>query len=181
MLRYAARPLRAARGFSTSAPRRGGHSGAHGSAEHDTVENFMNATWRNAFIAIAAVALAVKYGPSPIEGVSASPSVSNDNLEKEAADKNAPWITRWYANNMKGDGKLWDERNAKHLELTMQAADTRLLYNEAELPHVYRLKNPSSFLQASPHSIGVGTQANLNGTVIKEDGSPDVTLKDVKI
>lgn len=78
---------------------------------------------------------------------------------------------------MKGDGKLWDERNAKHLELTMQAADTRLLYNEAELPPVYRLKNTSSFLQASPHSIGAGTQADLSGTVIKEDGSPNVTLK----
>lgn len=39
MLRYAARPMRAARGFSTSAPRRGGHAGAHGSAEHDTVES----------------------------------------------------------------------------------------------------------------------------------------------
>lgn len=141
----------------------------------------MNATWRNTFIAVAAIALAVKYGPAPIEGVSASPSVSNDNLEKEAADKNAPWITRWYANNMKGDGKLWEERNAKHLELTMEAADTRLLYNEAELPKTYRLKNPSSFLQASPHSIGVGTQADLNGTLIKEDGSPDVTLKTVPV
>lgn len=109
--------------------------------------------------------------------MSASPSVTNDNLEKEAADKDAPWITRAYASVMHGEAAKWAQRNEKHLELTVKAADTRLLYNEAELPPVYRLKNTSSFLQASPHCNAVGGAIPLNGTVIKEDGTPDVVYK----
>lgn len=126
---------------------------------------------------LAAFAAAVKFLPTPIEGVSASPSVSNGNLEKEASDEKAPWITRVFARMMAGDATKWDERSEKHLALAMKAADTRLLYNEAELPPVYRLKNTSAWAQASPHANAVGADISMNGTVIKEDGTPDLTIK----
>lgn len=103
---------------------------------------FLNPTWRNTIIAFAAGYLIYSFAPSPVKG-SASPSVSNDNVVAESKDQSVPFITRWLAGQMAGDGELWKKRSDKHLELASEVADTRLLFQEAERPKILRMKYPS--------------------------------------
>jgi len=91
---------------------------------------------------MAAGALLYEYLPSPKEG-SASPSVSNDALAADAKDDKVPWLTRVIASEMAGKADTWAERNSKHLELAAEVADTKLIFQEAERPKVWRMRNPS--------------------------------------
>lgn len=50
-------------------------------------------------------------------------------------------MTRWLA-KITPDSQLWTERNDKHLELTKEAAEERLLFQEAERPRMWRMKYP---------------------------------------
>jgi hypothetical protein len=81
------------------------------------------------------------YLPSP-SAVSASPSVSNDALAAEAKNENTPYLTRLIASEMAGKADTWTARNGKHLELASEVADTRLLFQAAERPKVFRMRNP---------------------------------------
>ncbi|KAL1409094.1 hypothetical protein Q8F55_005918 [Vanrija albida] len=166
MLRTPAlRAARAARGFSTSAARRGGHSG--GSTHANTEETFFDAKWATRALLVSAAVLLWPYLPAR-PTAAASPSLAPDAAEKEAAD--APsFITRAIASGTKEDAANWAKRNDKHLELARAQADDKILVQEAERPKVWRLRYPSAFEQASPHAIAVGSQADLSDLKIKSD------------
>lgn len=69
--------------------------------------------------------------------------MSNDALVAESKSDKTPYVTRLIASRIAGNNDVWTERNAKHLELAAEAADTKLLFQAAEQPKVYRLRNPS--------------------------------------
>lgn len=94
---------------------------------------------RNSLIVIAAAVLAWPYLPSPSAG-SASPSASPEAFSKAAATADAPFVTRWLAKNTP-EAEVWTKRNDKHLELTKEAAEERLLFQEAEPRKVWRYRN----------------------------------------
>jgi hypothetical protein len=95
--------------------------------------------------------------------------VSNDALAAQAKNESTPLITRLLARDMAGNADVWTERNDKHLKLSAEAADTRLLFQEAERPKVFRLRSPSSFENASPHVVPVGSQADLSDLKVKSE------------
>ncbi|KAL7420946.1 hypothetical protein Q5752_004900 [Cryptotrichosporon argae] len=162
-----ARPL--VRGLRTTPRRLAGHDEhAHGHDHADssanTTETFLNPTWRNTLLLTFAAVLIYPYLPSP-KAASASPSLSPAGLA-DARKKDAPYLTRLLA-RLTPDAALWTERNDRHLELTKEAAGTRLLFQEAERPKVWRMRYPSAFEQASPHAIPVGSQADLSKLEVK--------------
>lgn len=91
---------------------------------------------RNSLILTALLVVAYPYLPSPAKG-SASPSLSPD--AHSSALNDTPYITRLLA-KYTPSAQLWTERNDKHLELTKQAAEDRLLVQEAERPKVWRMR-----------------------------------------
>lgn len=103
------------------------------------VSGFFSPAMRNSIILITASVLIWPYLPSRKTG-SASPSASPSSFSSVAADSESPAVTRWLAKNTP-DAKVWTERNDKHLELTKEAAEERLLFQEAERPRVWRLRN----------------------------------------
>ncbi|WOO82640.1 uncharacterized protein LOC62_04G006122 [Vanrija pseudolonga] len=154
-----------ARGFSTSAARRGGHSG--GSSHADTVETFFDAKWATRALLVSAAVLLWPYLPERPTSA-ASPSLAPAAAEKEATS--APsFITRAIASGTKEDAENWAKRNDQHLALTREQADEKILVQEAERPKVWRMRYPSSFEQASPHGIPVGSQADLSDLKVKSD------------
>ncbi|RSH87156.1 hypothetical protein EHS25_003647 [Saitozyma podzolica] len=122
---------------------------------------------RNSIILITASVLIWPYLPSRKTG-SASPSASPSSFSSVADDTQSPAITRWLAKNTP-DAKVWTERNDKHLELTKEAAEERLLFQEAERPRVWRLRNTAAFEAGSPHSVPVGSQVDLSDLKIKPE------------
>ncbi|KLT40544.1 hypothetical protein CC85DRAFT_287384 [Cutaneotrichosporon oleaginosum] len=159
-----ARNVRLTRSFQTSAARRA----AHGDSKHDTHESFFTGPWIQAGIIFAFGVTAYNFLPSPKEVV-ASPTTSNSALEQEAKNDSAPWLTRFLAGRLAGAAEQNEQYNDKHLALTIEAADQRLLFNEAERPKVRRLKYPSLFEQQSPYLVGAGTTPDLSKLVIKSD------------
>ncbi|WVR08806.1 hypothetical protein IAU60_005864 [Kwoniella sp. DSM 27419] len=154
----------AVRSFASSAPRKAGaghEDHGHGAEDSDayTTESFFTPGWRNTLILVTASILIYPYLPSPSSST-VSPSLDPATFSQSAKDKDLPWITRWLANNTP-EAKVWQERSDKHLELTKEAAETKLLFQEAERPKVLRMRYPSVFEQASPHNIAVGSQADL--------------------
>lgn len=89
----------------------------------------------------ALLALAYPYIPSPSKG-SASPSLSPDAFARASARDadETPLITRLIA-RYTTPASTWTERNDKHLELAKDAAEARLLFQEAERPRVWRWRN----------------------------------------
>ncbi|WVF67806.1 hypothetical protein IAT40_002567 [Kwoniella sp. CBS 6097] len=160
----------AARSISTS-PRRSAaqghddHSHGHGQEAGDsdayTNESFFTPVWRNTFILVTASILIYPYLPSPSSSTT-SPSLDPETFSQIAKSKDSsiPWLTKKLA-DITPKAKVWTERNDKHLELTKEAAETKLLFQEAERPKVLRMRYPSAFEQASPHNIPVGSQADL--------------------
>lgn len=100
---------------------------------------FFSPAMRNSIILIAASVLIYPYLPSTTKG-SSSPSVSPEAFNKTGTDASSPAITRWLA-KVTPDSKVWTDRNDKHLELTKEAAEERLLFQEAERTRVFRLRN----------------------------------------
>ncbi|GAA6003074.1 hypothetical protein JCM10207_001972 [Rhodosporidiobolus poonsookiae] len=80
-----------------------------------------------------------------------------------------PWLTRYIAYNLNPSADKWRARNDKHLELAKEAAEDKLLFQEAEKSRIRRLRYLGTFDQASPNGIPVGSQADLSGLRIKSE------------
>ncbi|GAA6043620.1 hypothetical protein JCM8097_008293 [Rhodosporidiobolus ruineniae] len=167
MSRAASSLLRSARPAPTartaqrfSAPRRHG-STAHveaGVEESYPQEGFNAPFWR--YLAVGAVGVAVYLRAAPVHFASKNPDADLDEQ---------PWLTRYIAYNLAPDADKWKARNDKHLELAKQAADDKLLFQEAEKSRMRRMRYLGTFDQASPNGIPVGSQADLSGLVIKSE------------
>ncbi|WRT70935.1 uncharacterized protein IL334_007934 [Kwoniella shivajii] len=155
----------AIRAISTSSPAKASHDDSHhGHAEGPddayTTESFFTPFWRNTLILTTLTVLIYPYLPSPSSSTT-SPSLDPETFSQSTKDKSLPYITRLLT-QITPEAKVWTERNDKHLELTKEAAETKLLFQEAERPRVWRMRYPSAFEQASPHSIPVGSQTDLS-------------------
>ncbi|WWC92555.1 uncharacterized protein L201_007514 [Kwoniella dendrophila CBS 6074] len=155
------------RGISTSQPKRASHDDSHhqhgeGSDDAYTTESFFTPFWRNTIILTAVTVLVYPYLPSTsnLNQITTSPSLNPDFFQKSTTNKELPYITRLLT-KITPESKIWTERNDKHLQLSKDAAETKLLFQEAERPKVLRMRYPSSFEQASPHNIAVGSQTDL--------------------
>ncbi|WWD20913.1 hypothetical protein CI109_105391 [Kwoniella shandongensis] len=176
LARTARAPAAGVRSFASSSSRRAGpddhgHGHGSGSAAEDsdayTTESFFTPAWRNTFILLTASILIYPYLPSPSSSP-ISPSLDPDAFKKASKDSSVPYVTRWLA-GITPEAKVWKERNDKHLELSREGAETKLLFQEAERPKVWRMRYPSSFEQASPHNVAVGSQADLSGLQIRAE------------
>lgn len=120
--------------------------------------------------------------------------ISPDDVPNKVdpSSSEVPYLTRYIKHNLTPQADLWKERNEKHLELAVEAADAKLLFQEAERPSVRRLRYLgsvelagiseraqleltrvsrlcSTFSQASPNAIMVGSQADLTDLKIKSE------------
>ena len=68
--------------------------------------------------------------------------ISPDDLPNkiDPSHSETPYLTRYIAHNLTPQADLWKERNEKHLELAVKAADDKLLFQEAERPKVRRMR-----------------------------------------
>jgi hypothetical protein len=98
----------------------------------------MNPTWRNTLIAGTLSYLAYSFLPTP-PSTPTSPS-SSSTYNQPAED--LPYLSKLLA-RITTPAEEWKRRNAKHLEQTVRSAEDRLLFQEAERPRVYRMKNPA--------------------------------------
>ncbi|WVQ63463.1 uncharacterized protein L199_001616 [Kwoniella botswanensis] len=154
-----------ARGISTTTPKGASHDDSHhghgeGADDAYTTESFFNPFWRNTLVLTTLAILAYPYIPSTSSNTT-SPSLDPETFSKSTKDKSLPYVTRLLA-SITPESRIWTERNDKHLELSKDAAETKLLFQEAERPRVLRMRYPSSFEQASPHNIAVGSQTDLS-------------------
>ncbi|GAA6058907.1 hypothetical protein JCM10212_002859 [Sporobolomyces blumeae] len=156
-----ARTVRPSPSAAPRAPVRlaGRYASSHAAAEPSTdvfpQEGFNAPFWRRLSLAAIGLALYLRIAPSS--------DASEDGEPKEA------WLTRYIAYNLSPSAEKFRERNEKHLELAKQAADDKLLFQEAEKPRIKRLRYLGTFDQASPNGIPVGSQADLSGLVIKSE------------
>lgn len=100
---------------------------------------FLNSTWRNTLLIGTLTYLAYTFLPSPPSSPT-SPS-SNPGYNDPSSDS-MPLLSRVMARGTT-PAEEWKRRNARHLEQTVRSAEDRLLFQEAERPRVYRLKNPA--------------------------------------
>lgn len=98
----------------------------------------MTPTWRNTAIATGLALIIYNTFPSP-PAHATSPSTDPEYTTRTAAA--LPWFSRVLA-QLTPDAKVWTERNEKHLRMTREAAEDRLLFQEAERPRIHRLRNP---------------------------------------
>lgn len=95
--------------------------------------------WRNGVLGALALVLYYRLVPSS--------AVRNADGELEVPEHP---ITKYLAYNMPEAG-LWKARNAKHLDLAKEAADDKLLFQEAERPKIRRIRYTGSVsLQPGP-------------------------------
>lgn len=99
-------------------------------ADHCVPPTGFNAPfWRR--LSLAALALAIY--------LRAAPDDLADQVE-HLAEQKLPWVTRYIEHNLSPDADKFKERNDRHLELAKQAADDKLLFQEAERPRVRRMR-----------------------------------------
>ncbi|KAJ9097391.1 hypothetical protein QFC20_006215 [Naganishia adeliensis] len=154
------------RGISSSRVVRGGHAAPESAGESATTnESFMTPTWRNTAIATALALIIYNTFPSPPKHAT-SPSTDPEYTTRTA--QTLPWFSRVLA-QITPKAKTWTERNEKHLKMAMEAADDRLLFQEAERPRIHRLRNPGIFESASPNCVIVGDTIDLSDLVVKGD------------
>ena len=67
-----------------------------------------------------------------------SPSSVPDAVDGSASE--TPYLTRYIEYNLTPEAGLWQRRNDKHLDLAVDAANDKLLFQEAERPKVRRLR-----------------------------------------
>lgn len=101
---------------------------------------FFSPSWRNAFIILTASILIYPYLPSP-SYKPVSPSLDPEAFAAARKDETLPALTRWFAKQTE-KAEVWTQRNDKHLELTKEAAETKLLFQEGERPKVMRMRYP---------------------------------------
>ncbi|GAA5896405.1 hypothetical protein JCM6882_001005 [Rhodosporidiobolus microsporus] len=160
LIRSAARPSasapRAAR--STLRSRQASsHAHAESSSEVYPQEGFNAPFWR--WLSLAGVGVFVYSRAAPVH-----------LAPKDGADLDEqPWLTRYIAYNLAPSADKWKARNDKHLELAKEAADDKLLFQEAERSRMRRMRYLGTFDQASPNGIEVGSQADLSDLVIKSE------------
>ncbi|KAK4057199.1 hypothetical protein OIO90_001694 [Microbotryomycetes sp. JL221] len=123
-------------------------------------EGFNAPFWTKLAIGGLALALVLRLAPAPPEAT---------GQDEDADNNQAPWITRYITHNLTPATDLWKQRNERHLELSIEAANDKLLFQEAEKPKIRRLRYLGSFDQASPNLIPVGSQADLSDLVIKHE------------
>ncbi|GAA5826485.1 hypothetical protein JCM11251_002391 [Rhodosporidiobolus azoricus] len=160
LLRSAARPsASASRAARTTLRSRQASSHAHADAAGEVYpqEGFNAPFWR--WLSLAGVGIFVYTRAAPVH---LAPTEGAD-LEEQ------PWLTRYIAYNLNPTSEKWKARNDKHLELAKQAADDKLLFQEAERSRMRRLRYLGTFDQASPNGIEVGSQADLSDLVIKSE------------
>jgi hypothetical protein len=103
------------------------------------VSAFLTPVWRNTAIATALAVVIYSTFPAPPR-VATSPS-SDPSYTTSTAER-LPVFSRVLA-QITPEAKTWTERNERHLELTREAAEDRLLFQEAERPRIHRLRNPA--------------------------------------
>ncbi|GAA5881409.1 hypothetical protein JCM1840_007559 [Sporobolomyces johnsonii] len=156
LLARSARPTAAPRAAVRPAARPAStHAHPEPSTDVFPQEGFNAPLWRN--LSLAAIGLAIY--------LRVAPSSSSD------AEPSEPWLTRYIAHNLAPSADKYRERNNHHLELAKQAADDKLLFQDAERQRIRRMKYLGSFGQASPNLIPVGSQADLSDLVIKSEKS----------
>ncbi len=100
---------------------------------------FFTPMWRNTLILTAVAVIAYPFLPSP-PSKAMSPTTSDSYSTSESKD--LPLVSRILA-QITPAASTWTERNDKHLELSIKAAEDKLLFQEAERPKVYRMRFPS--------------------------------------
>jgi len=101
---------------------------------------FFSPAWRNTLILLTLSILAYPYLPSPSSSAS-SPTLTPEKLSSDRTDSNKPLVTRMLARIMP-DANVWKDRNDKHMVLTKEAAEGKLLVQDAQKPSVRRLGVP---------------------------------------
>lgn len=86
--------------------------------------------WRRLSLGALAVFIYLRAAPDDL------PSKALDAAE----DKAPAWMTRYIEHNLRPDADKFKARNERHLELAKQAADDKLLFQEAERPRVRRMR-----------------------------------------
>lgn len=113
--------------------------------EHPPVRSLTLATafpspfYRNSLLLLTLLTLSSPYWPSTPK-TPTSPTLTPDAFNSLRSDPSAPWLTRVIA-RFTTDGSVWNDRNDRHLALVMDAAEQRLLFQEAEKPKVWRIRN----------------------------------------
>lgn len=92
--------------------------------------------WRTLSLAAVGVFLYVRLADSSDKVP--TPSELVDKVDEKVSVP--PYLTRYISHNLAPDGDKYKERNEKHLELAKQAADDKLLFQEAERPRMRRLR-----------------------------------------
>ncbi|GAA5992383.1 hypothetical protein JCM10908_000455 [Rhodotorula pacifica] len=128
-------------------------------------EGFNAPFWRTLSIAAVGVFLYLRLAESSDKVP--TPSELVDKVEEKVTVP--PYLTRYISHNLAPDADKYKERNDKHLELAKQAADDKLLFQEAERPRMRRLRYLGTFNQQSPNNVQVGTQADLSDLTIKSE------------
>ncbi|KDQ21684.1 hypothetical protein BOTBODRAFT_26110 [Botryobasidium botryosum FD-172 SS1] len=123
----------------------------HSEGEH-THEGFSAPIWRNTAIISVVAFAAYRLAPHP----------------DPHATVEEPFLTR-YLSHWTTPSTVWKERNARHLELVVDMAETKLVAQNAQRPPMHRLRYAGSFDQASPHCTPVGSLTDLSGLVVRAD------------
>lgn len=109
--------------------------------------------WRNSLLAVvlsfAVYTVSLSHAPAA-KAINLDESHDPTETPVEAKDKTMPYLTRYLAYHMPREG-MWKERNDRHFELTVKAAEDQLLIQDAQRPKIRRLRYAGTFEQASPH------------------------------
>ncbi|WVQ86201.1 hypothetical protein IAT38_008369 [Cryptococcus sp. DSM 104549] len=180
VMRVGVQGVSSVRGVSGSAPKKAAaaHHGEHdGHGHHDSPhgdhhhvheadpdvykhESLLSPGWRPFWAVLAVTILAWPFIPAPAQG-SFSPSLDPEGFAAGRKDPNLPWITRWILNSMPTPEQNREARE-KYLRSDIELANSVNVTAEAEIPKVRKLRYPSTFEQASPNQIAVGSQADLS-------------------
>jgi len=79
-------------------------------------------------------------------------------------------VHRYLRHHLHTPAQIYEERNIKHLELSLNAAKDKIVLEDAERPKIRRLRGPGMFDNASPFNVPIGTQVDLSDLVIKKSG-----------
>ncbi|KAI0769310.1 hypothetical protein BD413DRAFT_81224 [Trametes elegans] len=127
------------------------HDEHHHEEHHDTneypLETFNTPFWRGAVLATLGFVAFYKYAPEP----------NDQNL-----------IAR-FVNSAKTPEEVWKDISFKHLLLSAQASDERLLVTDAKPPVVHRFRFPQRFEMFSPNSHPVGLKIEVGDVHVKRD------------
>jgi len=82
-----------------------------------------------------------QYGSVGVIGAFIAYRLTPDSVHPSApSSEDKPYVTRFIEKNLTPAEDLWKKRNEKHLALAKEAAEDKLLFQEAERPKVRRLR-----------------------------------------